>query len=411
VTTATLAEVVAAAQFEVPPRTMAARIERAFLEREVARGERLNTCALARDLGCRSSCTSRVLVRLRARRKQDPSLPSLRTTFAAVQRMTTGELAELRERLRTKHVDAIDVGAWWQAAACGGMDGDLFFPPNAGGVEAARAKRVCAACPVRQQCLVAELAAPWERHGIVGGTAPTERIALRIAAGMPKGPPGWGRFLADQDRTVQAHRRAREVGITRAAVELDTDTTSLHRAFDRWGLPEVPTLPSVRFASRAEAAEAHALAVRVGMWPAARQLGVAWETLHSAFVRYGLPWPLPRPSVPTRRFDPAFFALNPAVLVPARLSRQAADRVRRAEDFEVLGARVLHALVDENQTRQAGRVHVVTKRARQAQEAVPPGDRDRDGQPGPHRRHGGTGTAAGTGRRQACDRERDGWAA
>src|SRR6266542_2409451 len=39
------------AAVEVPPQTTPARVERAFLEREVARGERLSARALARELG------------------------------------------------------------------------------------------------------------------------------------------------------------------------------------------------------------------------------------------------------------------------------------------------------------------------------------------------------------------------
>src|SRR5574341_437448 len=148
------------AALQVPPRTTPAKVERAFLEREVARGERLSARALARELGVDRSDPTRILQRLRALREADPSLAVLRTWFAAIQRMTAAELAEAREEARGKHADAIEVGDWWQAGACRGMDPELFFPADGDNAGAARAKRVCAACPVRSECLRAELAAP-----------------------------------------------------------------------------------------------------------------------------------------------------------------------------------------------------------------------------------------------------------
>ena len=46
--------------------------------------------------------------------------------------------------------------------------------------DVARAKTVCAACPVREPCLDAALATGGHHdHGIQGGTTPKERIRLR----------------------------------------------------------------------------------------------------------------------------------------------------------------------------------------------------------------------------------------
>jgi WhiB family redox-sensing transcriptional regulator len=356
---------------EAPAPTTPARVERVFLEREVAQGERLSARALARELGVDRADPTRILRRLRALRVQDPGLAVLRTRFAAIQRMTPAELAQAAEQARIKHIDVIEAGAWWQAAACAGMDPERFFPPEGGGADAARAQRVCAACPVRAECLRAELAAPvgFQPQGIFGGTAPWERTALRVAEGAGAGV---GRFLADRDLTEQAHQRAGEVGITRAARELDTSRDTLGRAFARWGLPAVPAQPSCprRFATRAQAAEAYTLAVRVGITPAAKRLGSDYGTLREAFARFHLPWPPPRQRRPVRLVDPVFFALNPAVLVPARLWRQAGARVRRQEEFEVLGARVVYALGDENHRPPYWRAWNVAQRAREAQQAA-----------------------------------------
>ncbi len=350
----------------VPPPTVAARVERAFLDREVDGSQRLGAAALARELGGSASRTGAVLARLRALRQQDPGLAPLRTRFAAVQRLSAAELEQAREEARTKHADAIEVGAWWRAAACRGMDTELFFPARRDAAAAARAKRVCAACPVRAACLAAELAAPVGRapEGIVAGLVGWQRTRLRVAGGIAANA-GAGRLLADRDLTVRAHRRARELGVAPAAAELATTARTLLRAFDRWGLPVLPPRPP-RFATLEQAGEAHALARRVGIDAAARRLGVGYRTLRQAFARHGLTWPPPR-RAGARPVDPAFVALNPGLLVPRGLSGEAlAARVRRQEAFDVLGARVVYALGDENRTRPQARAWFVAQRARAA---------------------------------------------
>jgi WhiB family redox-sensing transcriptional regulator len=70
-------------------------------------------------------------------------------------------------------------------AACRGMDPELFFPVGAPGAPAydaavARAKDVCAGCPVREACLEFALDAGIE-FGVFGGADASEREALRRA--------------------------------------------------------------------------------------------------------------------------------------------------------------------------------------------------------------------------------------
>lgn len=64
---------------------------------------------------------------------------------------------------------------WAVDALCAQTDPDLFFPTDS--AEVAAARRVCADCPVRQQCLADALADPALR-GIWGGTTRTERRRL-----------------------------------------------------------------------------------------------------------------------------------------------------------------------------------------------------------------------------------------
>ncbi len=72
---------------------------------------------------------------------------------------------------------------WRSAGACLPADPDLFFPIATGPVEAkqvAMARRICAGCPVRQQCLDFAMRTG-ETHGIWGGTTPEERLRARRA--------------------------------------------------------------------------------------------------------------------------------------------------------------------------------------------------------------------------------------
>jgi WhiB family redox-sensing transcriptional regulator len=75
---------------------------------------------------------------------------------------------------------------WMDQAACTGMYSEVFFPER--GQSTVPAKRVCAACPVRQPCLDFALAIN-ERHGIWGGTSERERRLLRRKRGRTRPGP------------------------------------------------------------------------------------------------------------------------------------------------------------------------------------------------------------------------------
>jgi WhiB family redox-sensing transcriptional regulator len=71
--------------------------------------------------------------------------------------------------------------AWQDWALCSDVDPELWFPardtPNSND---AAAKRICAACPVRDECLQYALTVPLEEDfGIWGGTTEAERQAMQ----------------------------------------------------------------------------------------------------------------------------------------------------------------------------------------------------------------------------------------
>lgn len=73
--------------------------------------------------------------------------------------------------------DAID---WPARAACRDEDPELFFPVSEmgpGARQVARAKAVCASCPVRTECLAYALDAGLD-NGIFGGMTEQERRSL-----------------------------------------------------------------------------------------------------------------------------------------------------------------------------------------------------------------------------------------
>jgi len=74
--------------------------------------------------------------------------------------------------------------AWFDQAACRDTPVAVFFPNqneqrHADTVDISRAKRICATCPVRSDCLAYGLE---ERQGIWGGRSQRERRIIRRAA-------------------------------------------------------------------------------------------------------------------------------------------------------------------------------------------------------------------------------------
>ena len=73
-------------------------------------------------------------------------------------------------------------GGWAERGLCAQTDPEAFFPEKGGSTR--EAKRVCAGCPVRLQCLEYALGND-ERFGIWGGLSERERRRLRLARREP----------------------------------------------------------------------------------------------------------------------------------------------------------------------------------------------------------------------------------
>ena len=124
-------------------------------------------------------------------------------------------------RHRTPAVPARFAARWRELAACRGADLKVFFPGR--GESAGPARQVCAACPVRQQCLDYAISNAIT-HGIWGGLTERERRALRSR---------WVRVSRrDRDRAVLA---AEAAGYTAAAIgrSFGLSRTSVSRVLAR----------------------------------------------------------------------------------------------------------------------------------------------------------------------------------
>jgi WhiB family redox-sensing transcriptional regulator len=80
-------------------------------------------------------------------------------------------------------ITSLETARWQTRAACRGEMGNDFYPPVHGErrperrMREARAKAVCASCPVRSECLETAVSND-ERYGVWGGLTDSERRAL-----------------------------------------------------------------------------------------------------------------------------------------------------------------------------------------------------------------------------------------
>lgn len=80
--------------------------------------------------------------------------------------------------METKLIEALvlDRLSWQDSANCSGADQDLFFPER--GASTRKAKAICAACSVKEECLEFAIT-QGERFGIWGGLSERERRKIR----------------------------------------------------------------------------------------------------------------------------------------------------------------------------------------------------------------------------------------
>lgn len=118
---------------------------------------------------------------------------------------------------------------WVRQAACLGLDANIFHPLRGAPTEPAR--RVCATCPVRAECLQWAIE-QHEQHGIWGGTTEKERRAIRArlrrqgAADRLRSPV----HVAADERAVEARRLHRSgMPVIDIAVRLNVTRRAVHR--------------------------------------------------------------------------------------------------------------------------------------------------------------------------------------
>ncbi|HKX75309.1 MAG TPA: WhiB family transcriptional regulator [Acidimicrobiia bacterium] len=82
--------------------------------------------------------------------------------------------------MQGKLIEALAIGelAWQDYANCRGADADLFFPER--GASTRKAKAICNACEVKDQCLDYAIV-NGEKFGIWGGMSERERRRVRRA--------------------------------------------------------------------------------------------------------------------------------------------------------------------------------------------------------------------------------------
>jgi hypothetical protein len=388
------------------------RIEQLYQHREVARGRPLDPVAVAREVGVSEHYVRGTVAALRggaltsAQRITQlwqvwEAEGGQRLAFADVARLVgvrEGRVRQVLGPLRTAHRNAAtsdpperpvvveDDGpqGWLDRAACRDLDPERFFPEPGEQVKAAEAKAICGSCQVRDHCLDLAVKAAGgvdHDHGVFGGTLPEERSRLR-----GNRFPEPSAYRQQRELAEAAHQLAGEVGLRQAARQLGIHRDALKAAFTQWGLPALERRagwqPSRFLSDRAEAERAFALAERLGSVNAAAvQLGTTWPSLRKAFTRHGLGTPVRNPEAVRQRaidaarqrsgrpatpsLDPGFVALNHGELpVRARSGGELAERVRRAEDYAVLGARVVVELHTESHAaKPSTRAWAITRRA------------------------------------------------
>jgi hypothetical protein len=95
--------------------------------------------------------------------------------------------------LKAAHRPAGQLGDWRDLALCAEVDPDLFFPDK--GESSRPAKRVCAGCEVRPECLQYALD-HGERFGVWGGLSERERRELARQPNPVRHCPAHGTALS-----------------------------------------------------------------------------------------------------------------------------------------------------------------------------------------------------------------------
>lgn len=100
-------------------------------------------------------------------------------------------------------------GQWWRHAACKDMDVNIFFPESKAQNRYDEARKICATCPVIDECLdAAIIEGSWD--GMYGGMTRDQRRGLAVVRGLITRPYA---NCDDMKGTTAGYYREKELGI------------------------------------------------------------------------------------------------------------------------------------------------------------------------------------------------------
>lgn len=149
----------------------------------------------------------------------------------------------------------IPMPAWYEAAVCAQIGSDYWYPEK--GCGSNKAKEVCAACPVRSECLEYALD-NGERFGVWGGKSERERRRLgnrrhcRECDGLIAADASTAeRYCSDECRRVSRRKAEAECEKAYGCIQCGTPATALrcHACAHRHQVEQVMTRAQTKAAA------------------------------------------------------------------------------------------------------------------------------------------------------------------
>lgn len=110
---------------------------------------------------------------------------------------------------------------WVRRAACVGLPPEMFFPERDETGSLAKARQVCAGCPVKRDCLTEILATPSvdDLFGIYAGTSAKVRRKMRLEIARRPVTYEWSRFRGRWIQTVADNGKSASIRLAEPPIE------------------------------------------------------------------------------------------------------------------------------------------------------------------------------------------------